>query len=406
MIRATTVICAVLAVVLPSCANPTGDATGSDVGPGTVIATEDLTSFAPWTQPVTSLAKRVTYTSRSGVDDRATHVSGSIFVPKGEPPQGVWPIVVYGHATTGSLPDCGPSLSPTLLGASGIVESLIRAGYVVAVPDYQGLGGGGEDGTYHPYLDSTTVGYNMIDAVLATRSVVPAASTDWVALGTSQGGQAAWAADELMDNNGWGLKLLGAASISPTADLNGLADAAAAGELTQPQRLALQAYLGALKNEYGDDFDLDDFRRGLVRQQWDVLSSCQGRHHAERAEAAARITADDLRPRTPAAVATLRGYLAKATLPQGPAPSPMLVIYGGEDSLIPQAWTARALDRACRMGDVIQIQLQPDKGASQIDPLTTLDWIGARFKGTPAPTNDCASFTTMYESSRTGAAPR
>ena len=89
-----------------------------------------------------------------------------------------------------------------------------------------------------------------------------------------------------------------------------------------------------------------------------------------------QITADDLRPSSPMATETLRGYLQKTSLPQGPTDAPMLVIYGGQDSLIPPAWNEPALDRACRMGDVIQIRMQPERGHDQIDPSMAFGWIG------------------------------
>jgi hypothetical protein len=73
------------------------------------------------------------------------------------------------------------------------------------------------------------------------------------------------------------------------------------------------------------------------------------------------------------------------------------VIYGGQDPLIPPEWTDRALDRACNMGDVIQIEMQPDKRDADIDVPTALDWIKARFNGDPAP-NDCEAFTAAYAS--------
>ena len=69
----------------------------------------------------------------------------------------------------------------------------------------------------------------------------------------------------------------------------------------------------------------------------------------------------------------------------------MLVIYGGSDALIPPAWTEQALDKACGMGDVIQIQLQPDKGAEDIDASVADGWVDARFNGGEAQ-NDCPSF--------------
>jgi pimeloyl-ACP methyl ester carboxylesterase len=345
---------------------------------------------------VTSSAKRITYISRSAINESPTHVTGSVFVPKDNPPQGGWPIVALGHPTTGTSPDCAPSVSPTLLD-SATVETLLHAGYLVTIPDYQGLGNPGTDHTYHPYLDSTTAGYNLIDSVRAARTVIPETSRRWAALGTSQGGQSAWAANELEQDYGWGLNLLGSASLSPIADINGLADAAAAGTLTKDQQLALQAFLAALKNEYGGEFYLDDYRRGIVQAKWDVLSACQGPAFQERAQVADEITADDLRPSSPMATEILRGYLQKTSLPQGPTAAPMLVIYGGQDSLIPPAWTERALDRACRMGDVIQIQMQPERGHDQIDPSAAFDWLGERFKDLPAQ-NDCGSFTATHES--------
>jgi hypothetical protein len=220
----------------------TADYSGS--GPGTLTDARMLGDLDPPLRSAASLAARITYASRSGVDDSDSKVTAAVFVPQGAPPPGGWPIVAFGHPATGSRPECAPSQSPTLLGSATTVEALLHAGYVVAVSDYQGLG---LNGTYHPYLDSTTVGLNLIDSVAATRKLVPKASTNWVALGIGQGGQAAWAANELNDNDGAGLTLLGAVSVAPLADLDGLTDAAVAGQLTTEQELALQGYLAALK---------------------------------------------------------------------------------------------------------------------------------------------------------------
>ena len=135
---------------------------------------------------MTSLAERITYTSMSGVNDSATQVTAAVFVPKGDPPASGWPMVSFGHQATGIQPDCAPSLSPTLSGESAAIVELVEAGYVVAAPDYQGLG---LKSTYHPFLDSTTEGYNLIDAMSAVRTAIRGTSDKWVAFGTGQGGQ-------------------------------------------------------------------------------------------------------------------------------------------------------------------------------------------------------------------------
>jgi pimeloyl-ACP methyl ester carboxylesterase len=253
------------------------------------------------------------------------------------------------------------------------------------VPDYQGLG---SDQNYHPYLEPITAGYNLIDAVRAARKLVPQTSDRWVAVGISQGAQAAWAANESAATYGAGLTLLGSVSLAPPANLTFFADLAPSGELTKDQKPAYQMLLAALKNEY-PQFNLDDYRRGIVEQDWDLLLQCGARSAGARADALAETTADDLRSNSQAATDALRGYLQKMSLPQRVATAPLLVIYGGKDALIPVESTDRALAEACGMGDVIDIQRQPDKGHDDLDMSSALPWISDRFNRRPV-TNSCA----------------
>ncbi len=361
-----------------------GDFSGS--GPGTLHSARTLPTVDLRLSEITSIAARVEYTSSNGLNDNQTPVTGTVFAPKGKAPDGGWPVIALGHATSGIQPDCAPSVSPSLLGLAPYVTSLVKAGYVVTLPDYQGLG---NDQTYHPYLDSTTEGYNMIDAVRAARKLVPDASDRWLAIGVSQGGQAAFAANELVMNYGGDLKLVGSVSLGPPLDLTPLADAAAAGQLTTEQKAALQLILASLKNGY-PDFNLDDYRRGIVADKWDLLSQCDAAGADARSKVLDQVTDDDLRPSSPQAVTLLRGYLQKMSLPQGPTVAPMLVIYGGNDPFISAEWTNRALAQACRIGDVIDIYFQPDKDYSDDDLPSANAWITARFQGESA-NNSCAS---------------
>jgi hypothetical protein len=371
----------------------------SHSGAGALKAANSLPNIDPSLAAATSLAARIIYTSRSGITDGYSPATGAVFVPKGDPPAGGWPMVAFGHRATGIQSQCAPSYSPTLLGESATVVELVKAGYVVTVPDYQGLG---LDKTYHPFLDSTTEGYNLIDSISAVRKLVPETSKNWIAFGIGQGGQAAWGANELVENHGLSLNLLGAVSVSPIADIDGLADAAAAGTLTTDQKLALQAYLAALENTYGKDvIDLDDYRNGSVQENWDALLACDTQTSDHRAQLAEQIGADDLRPSSSDALDSLRGFLRKTTLPQGPTSAAMLVIYGGRDPLIPREWTERAVDRACGMGDIIQTEFQPNKGGADIDVSSALGWIRDRLKGIAA-VNQCASLTGAAKPSTDG----
>ncbi|MHA3021383.1 lipase family protein [Mycobacterium sp. BMJ-28] len=354
-----------------------GDFSGS--GPGTLVSANSLPNLDHEVADKTSVAARIVYLSTSGISDTQVKATGTVLVPKGAPPPGGWQLVVLAHPNTGSESGCAPSLSPTLRGLTLTAETFLQAGYVVAVPDYQGLG---LDEDPHPFLDSTTAGYNVLDAVRATAKLVPGTSGRWAGYGTGQGGQAVWAANELATDYGGAAQLVGVVAAAPTAALDGLADAAATGTLNNEQMLILHQYLSALANEY-TDFRIDDYRHGVVKANWDALSGCIGGTSPERTKVMAEMTPADLTPSSSDATDALRGYLLKTSLPQGPTAAPMLVTADRPGGLIPQAWTDRALSRACGMGDVVSFGTVADG-----DPARALGWITDRFNSIAAQ-NDC-----------------
>lgn len=358
----------------------------SATGPGALVSATKLPTIDRRLLRITSVAARITYNSTSGVDGSAQVVSGSVFAPTGTPPEGGWPVVVFGHGTTGVRSDCAPSLSPTLLGAADAVRALVMLGYMMVVPDYQGLG---TIDSYHPYLDATTAGYNMLDAASAARMLVPDASERWVAFGVSQGGQAAWAANELAATYGArDTQLIGSVSVSPAADITGLADMAAEGVLSPQQRIAMVLILSSLQNAH-PDLDLDDYRRGLVTEKWDLLAGCATDATEDRLTVAEQIPPEDLRPATPQALDRLRGYLYEMSgLPRAPAVAPMFVVHGDADDVIPVAWTTEAVRRACDLGDTVASFIGGGRGHGDFDPIVSLDWIIKRFDGAP-PDSTC-----------------
>ena len=152
-------------------------------------------------------------------------------------------------------------------------------------------------------------------------------SNEWVSFGLSQGGQGAWAANELSGNYGSGpgsgtppgsgTALVGSVSLAPPLDLVGFVDAAADGTLTKEQVPAYQALLAALKNEH-PAMDLDQYRRGIVVDAWNTLLQCDFSKADERANIIDRITPDDLIPASVQATDELREYLRQESLPSRP----------------------------------------------------------------------------------------
>lgn len=352
------------------------EVTDPGTGNGSVISAETMPNL-PWTVTRAGLnAARVVY--RSG----DAEVSGSVFTPVGDAPEGGWPVISFGHGTTGIDEACGPSLSRNLLGAAPLVAGYTAAGYAVAITDYQGLGHAG----VHPYLDNPIAGYNMIDAVRALRHTFPNVSDRWVAFGGSQGGGAAWAANE---QAGYApeLSLLGSVSLAPGADMTGLVDKAEQGTLTADQAPLFQWVLESLSRTY-PGFDLDNYRSERVATDWDALTGCTPDAASARSDAAARIGPFDFAPRTDEAAGLLRNLLESMAVPKQKASAPMLVAYGDADTYIDVAWTDRALAKACALGDVVTIDRQQGKGHGDVDGDAVNQWIGERFAGDPA-ANDC-----------------
>jgi hypothetical protein len=326
---------------------------------------------------------RVQYRSTSGDTGAPTVVSAAVFAPRGTPPAGGWPVIAFGHGTTGIDEPCAPSLSATLLNMTGPVVAFINNGYAVAMADYQGLGADG----VHPYSDARTAGLNIIDSVRALRHTFPGVSNRWAAVGGSQGGGAVWAADEQAAAYAPDLKLVGAVAYVPAADVTGLVDKAQHNTLTDDQRLVWLAVVESLARLH-PDVDRDDYRRGATAKYWDVLTSCSGPMVADRAAAIEEMQPQDLVPDSPQAADKLRKLLAAWALPQRPLSAPLSVIYGGRDTFIDADWTTAAIKRACAMGGTVASRLQPEKGHGGVDVTDQFAWLVDRFEGKPL-TNGC-----------------
>lgn len=330
-----------------------------------------------------SRTARVVYRSTSGDTGVLTEVSGSVFVPKGRPPAGGWPIVAFAHGTLGLDKPCGPSLSEALLGLADPVAGLVAKGYAVALPDYQGLGADG----VHPYTDALTAGYNLIDSVRALRSTFPDISDRWVAFGGSQGGGASWSAAERAATYAPELKLLGAVAVAPAADVAGLVDKAVAGTLTTDQGPAYILIVESLARLH-PELNRDDYRSGAAARYWDTLIACSGPLVTDRDAAIAELRSDDLVPVDAAAADRLRALLQPWSLPQQPLSAPLSVVYGDRDTFIDYQWTADAIARACAMGGVVDWTIAEGKGHGDIDLTDQLAWVADRFGG-KSPSNDC-----------------
>lgn len=139
-----------------------------------------------------------------------------VFTPKGMPPAGGWPIVVWAHGTTGAADKCAPSRLALENPEKQLIMGLVEKGYAVIAPDYEGLG---NDNVPHPYLHLTSAANSLLSAVHESRKFYgEVLSNKWSVIGWSQGGHAALAAAEYQ-NALIGYDFKGTVAIAPASYL-------------------------------------------------------------------------------------------------------------------------------------------------------------------------------------------
>ncbi|MEM6583890.1 MAG: alpha/beta fold hydrolase, partial [Pseudomonadota bacterium] len=105
-------------------------------------------------------------------------------------PEGGWPLVVWAHGTTGVARQCGPSATKSLgYYSNELIDELMQRGIALLVVDYAGLSTAGAP---HQYMAKTTNALDIESAVPAARAAVNSLSSEWLAIGHSQGGAAVW----------------------------------------------------------------------------------------------------------------------------------------------------------------------------------------------------------------------
>jgi|SRR5215211_311237 len=161
------------------------------------------------------------YRSR-GLGGNAVAVSGAVTLPKGKAPRGGWPVVAYGHGTTGIADTCAPTLdSPTnpahrlIAYANPLLRRWVKAGYAVVRTDYEGLGTPGP----HPFLIGRSEGSSVLDAIRAARKVDKRIGRRVVLAGHSQGGHAVLWAASLAPRYTPELKVRGTLALAPASHL-------------------------------------------------------------------------------------------------------------------------------------------------------------------------------------------
>ncbi|MDT0203177.1 alpha/beta fold hydrolase [Nocardioides sp. AE5] len=338
-----------------------------------------LTKQAVPGTPSDVIAHRVTYLS-TATNGIPVLVTGLVMRPAGTPPAGGWPVVSWGHGTTGLADKCAPSRDDDYVNYAPF-QAFLDAGYAVVATDYEGLGGLG----LHPYLVAESEARSMIDMVRAADRLGPQFSDTWFSVGHSQGGHAAVAAGDASQRYGDGLDLRGTISFAPAPDASPIA-----GEVHTLDPFVRGLYvmmLLGLKTQ-NPRLDLQDY---LGPDAMNLLPVARTECYEEVVGAYYELPAEEFEVSDPVAVDRLRTLLSDNAVPRAGSDAPLLILQGEEDWINPPLGAEWIAEKACSLDWEQKLTLYPDTGHLDITDVAmpdAIDWLDARLAGEPAP-DDC-----------------
>ena len=192
-----------------------------DAPPGTLLKVEKVTDTTKYLIPPTAALSRFMYQSET-LRGSKVPVSGYVlwpYSPRSQPDG--YPVVAWAHGTSGFEANAAPSHHKNLGQHFLAPYQIALQGYVVVATDYAGLGvpkyPSGQP-IVHEYLASPSQASDILHSVSAARAAFPELSMEWLVIGHSQGGGAAWSVAQraaLTTIPGY----LGAIAVSPYTSL-------------------------------------------------------------------------------------------------------------------------------------------------------------------------------------------
>lgn len=322
---------------------------------------------------------------------------------------GARPLVVLAPGTQGQGDQCAPSrLFADLVHYTFPldfaveyevlqVHALLSRGIDVVVPDYQGLGTAG----MHSYVDRRAQGHALLDAARAVKALPGSriGSDSPVGLwGYSQGGGAAASAAELHPTYAPELNVRGTYAGGPPADLRAVASALDGGLAAGLLGYAVNGiYAGYPETRAEIDNALSPSGRQALDE---IATQCvpetiarYGLHRTAEWTRDGRSIAELID-----ALPSVRAVVDEQRIGRAVPHSPVLIVQGRNDDLIPHPQAAQLALDWCGRGTTVDFRTEeippiaPGFVVGHGLPMMTglpsaLDWMTDRFHGVPAPSN-------------------
>lgn len=317
---------------------------------------------------------RVLYHSTS-VDGSDVAVSGTIWIPPGQPPDGGYSIIAWGPGNSGSGDPCPNSAAQDAHGIEyvDLMLLLMKGRYLVAYTDYEGRG------TRYPYLFfvGQSVTHSLFDGARAARDLLgDAASNRVIVAGHSLG------ADVVPQTLTYGSEYADELDVRGVLALEGGTDAktyvarAVAGGEVGGVMQGISGYAAAYP-----ELDLEDvLMPWAVRKIRTLEASCVAPNWPARSPFA----------RSPLAVPSWAGRIDASTVMKAPFPVFFVVAGTGESESKAESHIAdiqAVAARLCHVSQEVRFQAYPGANHDGVIGAALGDympWIGDRFAGVPA----------------------
>lgn len=321
----------------------------------------------------------------SGLKGEPIPVSGMVFVPPGEMPEGGWPIVAWAHPTSGLVPKCAPSLAADSTSQVQGLEALLKQGYVVTATDYPGLGTPGP----HPFLVGESEGRAVLDSIRAARELIGGQSPRAALWGHSQGGQAALFAGEMARSYAPDLNIVGVGAAAPATDLAALfqADANTMGgyNLSAMALYAWSQVYGAPIEQIVTPTAIQTVD-ALAQTCLESIFDMPARYFDSQALSKDYLMVSDI-----TAVEPWKDLMAENSTGTLPASLPVFLAQGTTDTTVPEDVTANYMSKICDAGSAVTMELKLGVGHLDIAKDSASEfvtWLGNLDTGTPV-TDNC-----------------
>ena len=323
---------------------------------------------------VTADAYRVLYLSES-VPGEPIAVSGLVVLPSGG--EGVRPVLSWAHGTTGLADQCAPSKHPLGGRVSSLLVRFIERGWAVVATDYEGLGTPG----LHPYLAGISEGRGTLDIVRAAKQLPGAAlADDTVIWGHSQGGHAALFAHELAGSWTPELRVRGTVAGAPPSELP-LIGAVGRDGFQGYLAMAVAGLNAAHPEAHLSSVLRDEAIARLVVLEQGCADEVFARYNHLSYEDVARPGGTTTEP--------WKSVLEKNDPGHVRVDSPLLIIHGEADQVIPIEASRLLFERLCGLGQLVERRTYPGLGHGDVIESSFSDmvtWMDDRVAGQPAVT--------------------